>query len=88
MIFQFKSYYAAVKKDDNIAVFVLVIKGTNLFEIPRLDTDAFKKDMERIILEHGFNVEDFDIRYISQEEYDNRAGAGNEEDIKTFFDEL
>lgn len=81
MIYQMQIYYGAVLNGQVIYSFKVSLDDCTKFP-DELNEDTFKYPIDKIILNDGLNVEDFEIRYLTKEEYDNRFDIENEKTIK------
>lgn len=77
MIYQMQIYYGAMLNGQ--AVYSLEISLDDGKTFPtKIDESGFKELIERAILNDGFNIEDFEIRYLTKKEYENRFDIENE----------
>ena len=77
MIYQMKIYYGAMINGQ--AVYSLESSLDDCKTFPtKIDESGFKELIESAILNDGFNIEDFEIRYLTKKEYENRFDIENE----------
>lgn len=77
MIYQMTIYYGAVVNGE--AIYSIQTSLEDCKEFPEnIDEIIFKYPLEQLIIKDGLKVSDFEFRYLTKEEYDNRYDKENE----------
>lgn len=77
MIYQMQVYYGALLNGQ--AIYSLESSLEDCKRFPNeINEDAFKYPIEQAILKDGFKLEDFEIGYLTKEQYENRFDIEHE----------
>lgn len=82
MIYQMTIYYGAMLNNEVIYSMESTLENCTKFP-KRLSSEHYCKVITNLIEQDGFNPHDFDIGYLTKEQYENRYEKDNE--IQTIY---
>ena len=77
MIYQMKIYYGALLNGKAIYSLETTLDNCTKF-LNEINENAFRYPIEQAILKDGFKLEDFEIGYLTKEQYENRFDIEHE----------
>ena len=78
MIYQMKIYYGALL--DGQAIYSIESSFQDCTKFPnQIDEEPFKNAIKQVILKDGLNPDDFEIGFLTEEQYKNRFNPETEE---------
>lgn len=84
MIYQMIIYYGAMLNGQSIYSLQTTLENCNKFPT-KINEIAFRYPIEQAILKDGLSIDDFEIGYLTKEQYENRFDIEHEKVIKRTF---